>query len=93
MSFICKSVTDRQFLLNKSFTYFSVIYYIVKLQNYSSLDGRIIASKMNKYCLSLKYCSQTLQCLLVIVTSSCASISQENVCYTIFSTSNLYSGR
>ena len=34
MSFISKSITGRQFLLNKSFTYFWVIYHIVKLQFY-----------------------------------------------------------
>ena len=34
MSFISKSIADRQFLLNKSFTYFYLIYHIVKLQFY-----------------------------------------------------------
>ena len=137
MSFISKSITGRQFLLNKSFTYFWVIYHIVKLQNCSSLDGRVIATKISKYLLSLKvlqignsskyvltyfgliYCIIKLQncssldgrviatkvskCLLslkvlqsnikLVVTSTCASISQENLYSTIFSTSNLYGGR
>ena len=42
------------FFLNKSFTYFWVIYYVVKLQNCSSLGGRLIATKMSKCLLSLK---------------------------------------
>ena len=54
MSFISKSVTGRQFLLNMSFTYFGLIYYIIKFQNCSSLDGRVIATKMSKCLLSLK---------------------------------------
>ena len=54
MSFICKSIADRQFLLNKLFIYFGVIYHIVTLQNCSCLDGRVIATKMSKCVLSLK---------------------------------------
>ena len=49
MPFISESVTDRQFLLNMSFTYFGLIYYIIKLQNSSSLDARVIATKMSKW--------------------------------------------
>ena len=44
MSFISRSVTDRKSLLNMSFTYFGLIYCIIKLQNCSSLDGREIAT-------------------------------------------------
>ena len=73
MSFISKSITGRQFLLNKPFTYFWVIYHIVKLQNCSSLDGRVIATKVSKCLLSLK----VLQSNIKLVTSTCASISQE----------------
>ena len=54
MFFISKSVTDRQFLLNKSFTYFWMIYYIVKLRNCSCLYFTVIATKMTKCLLSLK---------------------------------------
>ena len=54
MPFITKSIADRQFHLNKSFTYFWVIYHIVKLQNCSSLDGRVIATKMSKCLFSVK---------------------------------------
>ena len=54
MSFICKSDAHGQFFLNKSFTHFWVIYHIVKLQNCSSLDGRVIATKMTKCLISLK---------------------------------------
>ena len=54
MSFIFKSIGHRQFLLSKSFTYFWAIYHIVKLQNCSSLDGRVITTKMSKCLLSLK---------------------------------------
>ena len=74
MSFISKSVTDRQFLQNMSFTYFGLIY-IVKLQNCSSLDGRIIATKMSKCLLSLKvlqskiYCASCLLSLLHVPPS------------------------
>ena len=52
MLFICKSIAYTQFLLNKSFTYFWVIYHIVKLQNCTSLDGRVIASKISKCLIS-----------------------------------------
>ena len=90
MSFISKSVTDRQFLLNMSFTYFGLIYCIIKLQNCSSLDGRVIATKMSKCLLSLKVLQSNIK---LVVTSTCASISQENLYSTIFSTSNLYGGR
>ena len=135
MSFISKSIGHRQFLLSKSFTYFWVIYHIVKLQNCSSLDGRVIATKMSKCLLSLKVlqiglnmsftyfgliyivklqkCSsldgrviatKMSKCLLslkvlqsnikvLVDTSTCAAISQENLYSTIFSTSNLYGGR
>ena len=48
MSFISKSIIGRQFLLNKSFTYFWVIYQIVKLQIYSFLHSPLIATKMSK---------------------------------------------
>ena len=66
MSFIFKSIGHRQFLLSKSFTYFWAIYHIVKLQNCSSLDGRVIATKMSKCLLFLKvlrliYCIIKLQ--------------------------------
>ena len=47
MSFISKSIAGRQSLLNKSFTYFWVIYHIVKLQICSSLDRWVIAIKMS----------------------------------------------
>ena len=39
MSFISKSIKGRQFLLNKSITYFWVIYRIVKFQIYLSSRG------------------------------------------------------
>ena len=52
MCFISKSVTDRQFLLNKSFTYFWLIYQIVKFQIYSSLHSSVVATKMSKCLLS-----------------------------------------
>ena len=86
---ISKSVTDRQFLPNMSFTYFGLIYYIIKLQNCSSLDSRVIATKMSKCCLSLKVLLSNIK----FVTSTCASILQENLYSTIFSTSNLYGRR
>ena len=76
MSFISKSVTDRQFLLNMSFTYFELNYSIIKLQNCSSLDGRVIATKMSKCLLSLKVLQSNIK---LVVTSTCASISQENL--------------
>ena len=65
MSFISKSITGRQFLLNKSFTYFWVIC-IIKLQNCSSLDGRVIATKVSKCLLSLKVSHQTLNLLSLL---------------------------
>ena len=64
MSFIFKSIGHRQFLLSKSFTYFWAIYHIVKLQNCSSLDDRVIASKMSKSLLSLIVLQIVLQFLL-----------------------------
>ena len=65
MSFISKSVTGRQFLLNMSFTYFGLIYYIIKLQNCSSLDGRVIANKISKCLLSLKVLQSNIKVPLV----------------------------
>ena len=41
-----------QFLLNKLFTYFGVIYHIVKLHNCSSLYSWVTATKISKYLLS-----------------------------------------
>ena len=69
MSFIFKSIGHRQFLLSKSFTYFWAIYHVVKLQNCSSLDGRVIATKMSKCLLSLKVL-QTLNLSLLHVPPS-----------------------
>ena len=48
MSFISESITGRQFLLNKSFTSFWLIYHIVKLQIYSFLHSTLIVTKMSK---------------------------------------------
>ena len=70
MSFISKSHTGRQFVLNESFTYFWVIYHIVKLQNCTSLDSWVIATKMSKCLLSLKVCNQTLNLSLLHVPPS-----------------------
>ena len=65
MYFISKSITGGQFLLNKSFTYFGLIYCIITLQNCSSLDGRVIATKVSKCLLSLKVL-QTLNLLSLL---------------------------
>ena len=49
-----------------SFTYCGLIYCIIKLQNCSSFDGRIIATKMSKCLLSFKVCNQTLNLLSLL---------------------------
>ena len=65
MPFISESDTDRQFLLNMSFTYFALIYCIIKLQNCSSLNSRVIATKMSKCLLSLKVLQSNIKVPLV----------------------------
>ena len=83
MSFISKSVTDKQFLLNMSFTYFGLICYIMKLQNCSFLDGRVIATKMSNSPLSLVH-------LIYTAGDKCM---RQNACYYYYYHNGIDSGQ
>ena len=83
MSFISKSIISRQFLLNKSFNYFWLIYHIVKLQIYSFFHTTLTAGKLSK-CLLLS--PKIIKCILCVRVCGgvCISVSHRFLqnCYS-----------